>query len=39
MAKEKVRQMAALFASVFANTGHITREDAKEISGLDDQKI
>lgn len=36
MAKEKVRQMAGLFASIFAHTGHISKEDAKEISGLDD---
>jgi uncharacterized protein YrzB (UPF0473 family) len=36
MAKEKVRQMTGLFASIFAHTGHISKEDAKEISGLDD---
>ncbi|MGC9964436.1 MAG: hypothetical protein ABSE08_03430 [Syntrophobacteraceae bacterium] len=36
MAKEEVRQMTGLFASIFAHTGHISKEDAKEISGLDD---
>lgn len=36
MAKEKVKRMAGVFASVFAHQGHISKEDAKEISGLDD---
>jgi hypothetical protein len=36
MAKEKVKQMTAVFASVFAHAGHISKEDAREISGLDD---
>lgn len=36
MAKEKVKRMAGVFASVFAHKGHISKEDAKEISGLDD---
>jgi len=36
MAKEKVRHLSGVFASVFAHTGHISKEDAKEISGLDD---
>jgi len=39
MAKEKVRQMTGLFASIFAHTGHISKEDAKEISGLDDHRF
>ena len=39
MAKEKVRQMTGLFAAIFAHTGHISKEDAKEISGLDDNKF
>jgi hypothetical protein len=34
--KEKVRKMTGIFASVFAHTGHISKDDAKEISGLDD---
>ena len=34
MAKEKVKHLSGVFASVFAHAGHITKEDAKEISGL-----
>jgi hypothetical protein len=36
MAKEKVKHMTGVFASVFAHAGHISKEDAKEISGLDE---
>ena len=36
MAKEKVKKMTGVFASVFSHAGHISKEDAKEISGLDD---
>ena len=36
MAKEQVKKMTGVFASVFAHAGHISKEDAKEISGLDD---
>ena len=36
MPKEKIRKMTGLFAAVFSHTGHISKEDAKEISGLDD---
>lgn len=36
MSKEHVRKMSGVLASVFAHTGKITKEDAKEISGLDD---
>ena len=36
MAKEKVKHLSAVFASVFAHHGHITKEEAKEISGLAD---
>ena len=35
MAKEKVKHLSGVFASVFAHHGHITKEEAKEISGLD----
>ena len=35
MSKEKVRKMTGIFASIFAHTGHISKDDAKEISGLD----
>ena len=37
MAKEKVQKLAGIFASVFAHAGHISKDEAKEISGLDDQ--
>ena len=33
--KEHVRKMSGVLASVFAHTGHITKKEAKEISGLD----
>jgi hypothetical protein len=39
MAKEKVKHLSGVFASVFAHTGHITKEDAKEISGLEDHEF
>ena len=39
MAKEKVRHLSSVFASVFAHTGHITMEEAKEISGLADHEF
>ena len=39
MAKEKVRHLGGVFASVFAHAGHISKEDAKEISGLDDSEF
>jgi hypothetical protein len=35
MPKEEIRKMTGLFAAVFAHTGHISKEDAREISGLD----
>jgi flagellar biosynthesis/type III secretory pathway protein FliH len=34
MAYQKVKHMTGVFTSVFAHTGHITKEQAKEISGL-----
>jgi hypothetical protein len=36
MAKEHVRKMSGVLASIFAHTGHISKDEAKEISGLDD---
>ena len=39
MAKEKVRHLSGVFASVFAHAGHISKEDAKEISGLKDDEF
>lgn len=35
MSKEDVRKMTGMFAAMFSHTGHISREEAKEISGLD----
>ena len=39
MAKEKVKHLNGVFASVFAHAGHITKEEAKEISGLADHEF
>lgn len=39
MAKEKVKHMAGVFASAFAHAGHITKDEAKEISGLADHEF
>jgi hypothetical protein len=39
MSKEKVKEMNGVFASVFAHAGHITKEEAQEISGLADEKF
>jgi len=39
MAKEKVKHLSGVFASVFAHHGHITKEEAKEISGLADYEF
>ena len=36
MSKNTVRKMSGVLASIFAHTGHITKQDAKDISGLDD---
>lgn len=36
MSKEHVQKMSGVLVSVFAHTGHITKEDAREISGLDE---
>jgi hypothetical protein len=39
MAKEKVKHLSGVFASVFAHAGHISKEEAKEISGLADHEF
>ena len=39
MAKEKVKHLSGVLASVFAHAGHITKDDAKEISGLSDHEF
>jgi len=37
MSKEIVKHMTGVFASAFAHAGHITKEEAKDISGLADE--
>ena len=39
MAKETVKYLAGVFASVFAHGGLITKEEAKEISTLGEQEF
>ena len=39
MSKENVRQMTGVIASVFSHTGYISKEEAKEISGMDDNEF
>ena len=39
MAKHKIQHLTSVIASVFSHVGHISKEDAKEISGLDDQEF
>lgn len=39
MPKKQIREMTGVLAAVFAHTGHISKEDAKEISGLDDSSF
>ena len=39
MAKEKVKHLTGVFASLFAHAGHISKEEAKEISGMEDDEF
>ena len=39
MAKHHIRKMCGTLSSVFAHTGHISKDEAKEISGLDDSSF
>ena len=39
MTKEKIRHMNGVIASVFSHTGYISKEDAKDISGLKDSEF
>jgi len=39
MAKEKVKHLSGVLASIFAHAGHISKEEAKEISGLDEHEF
>ena len=37
--KEQVKHLSCVFVCVFAHAGHIKKEEAKEISGLDDNEF
>lgn len=39
MSKEKVKHLGGVLASVFAHAGHISKEEAKEISDLADHEF
>ena len=39
MAKKKVKHLSGVFTSIFAHAGHITKEEAREISGLADHEF
>jgi hypothetical protein len=39
MNKDKVKHLTGVFASMFAHSGHITKEEAKEISGMSDHEF
>ena len=39
MAKEKVKHLTGVFVSMFSHAGHITKEEAKEISGMADHEF
>jgi len=39
MVKEQVKYLSAVFVSIFAHAGHITKKETKEITGLDDHEF
>jgi hypothetical protein len=39
MAKQKVKHLTGVLASVFAHAGHISKEDAREMSALADHEF
>jgi hypothetical protein len=39
MAKDTVRRINGVIASVFCHTGYISKDDAQDISGLDDRQF
>jgi hypothetical protein len=39
MSKKNVKQLSGVLASVFAHAGHITKEEAREISGLAEEEF
>lgn len=39
MAKQNVKKINGVIAGIFAHTGHLTKEEAKEMAGLDDHEF
>ena len=39
MSKEKVRQLTGVMASLFSHIGHVSKEEAKNISGLGEKEF
>jgi hypothetical protein len=39
MSKEKVKQLTGVMASIFSHIGHISKEEAKNISGLGENEF
>jgi len=39
MSKKAVQKMSGVFAAVFAHHGHISKDEAREISGLKDHEF
>lgn len=39
MSKEKVKQLKGVMASIFSHIGHISKEEAKKISGLGENEF
>lgn len=39
MAKEKIRQLTGVMASIFSHIDHVSKEDAREISGLSEKEF
>ena len=39
MAKHKIKHLTGVMASLFSHIGHISKEDAKEIRGLEDNEF
>lgn len=39
MAKENVKKMMGVLAGVFAHTGHLTKDEARDMAGMDDKEF
>ena len=39
MSKENVRQLTGVVSSIFSHTGYISKDEAKEISGMDEHEF